>query len=94
MCWQPCALAIVESSQPLLVAQSGQQNWRRQCVAGSPGWLPPGHLVLGQDQEASLGAWSREPCSIPNGDGEGCLLVAHGFKFFKPFIQQVYTKLL
>lgn len=59
MCWQPCAWAIVESSQPLLVAQSGQQNRRRHCVAGSPGWLPPGHLVLGQDQEASLGAWSR-----------------------------------
>lgn len=35
-----------------------------------------------------------EPCSIPNGDGEGCLLVAHGFKFFKPFFQLVYTKLL
>lgn len=35
-----------------------------------------------------------EPCCIPNGDGEGCLLVAHGFKFFKLFIQQVYTKLL
>lgn len=31
-----------------------------------------------------------EPCSIPNGNGEGCLLVAREFKFFKPFIQQVY----
>lgn len=96
ICWQPHFLAIdgksVESSQVLLGARSGQHIRRRQRVAGSPGQPPP---MPRQGQTTSLGAQSRAMLYMNGAGGsEVCLPAAHGLAYFKPFIQQVFTKLL
>lgn len=88
-----CVLAIdgknVESSQVLLGAQNN-------TTTGDSGWQGAlgGHLLCQGRARQPVWVFTVEPCSILNGSVEGCLLATHGLAFFKPFIQQVLTKLL
>lgn len=91
MCWQTRVLAIdgksVESSQTL--GSSVRTTQQEETTGGRKPWAAASRASCA---EAGPGSQSRCLEQSPVG-GEGCLPVAHGFKFFKSFIQQVFTKL-